>query len=43
MGMILIKVTDLLSLIKLPLIKLPMQVADAIIVRRAGDTRNANN
>ena len=32
MGMILTKVADLLSLIKLPLIKLPMQAADAIIV-----------
>ena len=40
LGMILKKFSDLLSLIKLLLIKLPMHVADAIIVRSAEDIRN---
>ena len=41
LDMILKKDSDLLSLIKLPLIKLPIHVANAIIVRCAEDIRNA--
>ena len=40
-DMILTKVADWLSIIKLPLIKLFMKVADAIFAIRAGNTTNA--